>query len=375
MSARKSNRIIRHPERGNIGLKLVDRYLGIPLVRLLGLLRKKSGRTISPVARRAAFLQTAAIGDTVLLSAIVKDFNKAFPGCFILIFTGSSNYETACLIPGVNEVVKLAIKNPLRALKRIRQAGFFDVWFDCGPWPRLNAVMTYYAHAALKIGFETSNQYRHYVYDRAERHSSQTHELDNYRNLLRACGIKDCSNLPGLNAAGSKKIPRRIAIHMFAGGARAYLKEWPDDRWVALIDRLVESGYSVCLTGAPVDRERALTIQERVNNRDNVAVVAGTHNLRETAELLGSSELVISVDTGIMHIASAMGCRLISLHGPTSPKRWGPLNAEAIALSATSACSPCISLGFESTCKDPKCMRETSIEDVYSTVIQQLSRR
>lgn len=374
MSANRGNKIRHHPERGNAKLKFFDRYLGIPLVYGLGLFKKKSHYVVPDEVRKAAFLHTAAIGDTVISSAMVQDFKRAFPNSHITFFTGSSNHETACLIPGIDVVSKLSVKSPLEAVKQIKNAGSFEVWFDCGPWPRLNAIYTFFADAAVKIGFQTDKQYRHYVYDRAVRHSSHVHEIENYRNLLHAFGIKDCGSLPFLRTDGSRRIPGRIAIHMFPGGSRSYLKEWPDDRWSDLISMLVAKGNTVFLTGTAVNRERAVAIQERVKDRERVTVVAGMQKLLEVMGLLRSSQLVISVDTGIMHIASALGCNLISLHGPTSPRRWGPLNADAIPLHANIACSPCLSLGFESGCNDPKCMQAISVDDVYSHVERLLNQ-
>ena len=188
MSANSEAKIRRHPERGNSVLKLLDRYVGIPIVCVLGLFkfRRLSGDERGP--KRIGLLQTAAIGDTVLSSAIVANLKHAFPAAQLTFFTGSSNYEIACLIPHIDKVVKLPVARPLGAIRSIRQAGTFDLWIDFGPWPRLNAIWTFFARAGLTVGFKTIGQYRHAVYDRVAHHSEVTHELENYRGLLRAAG-------------------------------------------------------------------------------------------------------------------------------------------------------------------------------------------
>ena len=366
MSANKSKNSKRHPERGNSALRFVDRYVGIPLTFGLGLLRHKRGHLPEHDVRSAAFLQTAAIGDTVLSSAIVKDFKKRYPHSRITFFTGSSNYETAGLIPGVDTIIKLPIKNPFKALKLIRRRGTFDFWFDLGPWPRFNAVLSCFARSGISVGFQTENQYRHYPYDVAVKHSLLKHEIDNYRSLLKGIGISDTTGLPALNIAAGPLQKKQIVIHLFPGGSRSYLKEWEKSRWIELIALFTGQGYTVFLTGAAPDRERASAIKAQVPDPDRVSVVAGSLTLRKVAELLSTSQLTISVDTGIMHLASALGCNLVSLHGPTSPKRWGPLNSNAIHLYGNMSCSPCLSLGFESNCRDPKCMDAISVEEVFS---------
>ncbi len=366
MSATKSKTGERHPERGNRALRFVDRAVGIPLTFGLGLLRRKRGQLLDRDVRRAAFLQTAAIGDTVLSSAIVRDFKKRYPHARITFFTGSSNYEAAGLIPGIDRIIKLPIKSPLKALKLIRRSGTFDVWIDFGPWPRFNAVLSYFSRSRTTVGFQTEKQYRHYLYDVTIQHSPLKHEIDNYRALLKGIGISDAAGLPALNIEAGTIQKKQIVIHLFPGGSRSYLKEWEESRWVELIALFADKGYTVFLTGAASDRERAEAIKARVPDPGRVSVVAGSLTLRKVAELLSSSQLTISVDTGIMHLASALGCNLIALHGPTSPKRWGPLNHNAIHLYGGTSCSPCLSLGFESSCEDPTCMTAITVEEVFA---------
>lgn len=374
MSAHKSKRIKRHPERGNRALRFVDRYAGIPLAFGLGLMRRKRGRCPDGDVRNAAFLQTAAIGDTVLSSAIIQDFKTRHPHSRITFFTGASNYEAAGLVQGVDMIIKLPVKNPFKALKLIRQAGRFDIWIDFGPWPRLNALFSYFANAGTAVGFRTKHQHRHYPYDVAVQHSPRKHEIDNYRALLQGIGISGTAGLPALNIEACPVQEKQIVMHMFPGGSRSYLKEWKEQRWIELIALFADKGYTVYLTGAAPDREKASVMKARVPNSDRVFVVAGSRTLREVAELLSSSQLVISVDTGIMHVASALGCNLISLHGPTAPKRWGPLNKNSIALYNGERCSPCLSLGFESSCRDPQCMNAISVDEVLAAASRLLNQ-
>lgn len=374
MSAGRAPKIRRHPERGSKVLKLIDRYAGIPFVCLLGLFRPRRAGDPPREPRRIGLLQTAAIGDTVLSSAIVANLKHLFPDAHLSFFTGASNYEIACLIPGIDSVVKLPIASPVEAIGMIRSAGTFDLWIDFGPWPRLNAVLTFFARADVKTGFKTAGQHRHAVYDRIALHSEEAHELGNYRMLLRAAGIAVDDSPPELLRETVPVVQDRIVAHLFPGGSRSYLKEWPEDRWAGLLDALAERGMTIFLTGAGVDRERALHVRDLMKNRNAVQVVAGKQDMKAVVQLLQSSRLVISVDTGIMHIASALGVDLVSLHGPTAPDRWGPLNRNAAAIRSAGGCRPCISLGFDSDCEDPRCMQRITVDEVLAAVEGMLSR-
>jgi len=361
-SAKKHNN-----ERGSARLRFFDRYLGIPVVLVLSLFTKKD-KIISSGIQKIAFLKTSAIGDTILLSAVVRDLRERYPDAHLTFFTGGSNHEAVRLLSGINRIIKLPIKNPLRAIRVVKDAGEFNVWIDFDSWPRLNAILTFFADADFKIGFKTKGQFRQYIYDLAVEHSGKIHELYNYKNLLKPLNING-KNLPFIEGKidiDSKD--RMIVIHMFPGGSRSYLKEWSEENWIQLINTLRDSGCKIYLTGSKADRERALKIAEGVKDRGLIYVAAGERDLQETAQLLKSSKLVISVDTGIMHLSSALGCNLISLHGPTSPKRWGPLNTNSISIQSDSPCSPCLNLGFEDVCRDNQCMRAIKVEAVLKKV-------
>lgn len=355
-------------ERGNKVLRFLDRYIGIPIVCFLGLLKSKK-RLIKDDhnLKRFAFLKTAAIGDTVLLSAAIRDLKAVYSDVDLTLFTGFSNYEIANQIKGIENIICIPTTDPLKAIRIIRESGIFDIWCDFGSWPRLDAMFSFFSHARYKIGFKTQNQFRHYAYDVYVEHSEEEHEVENYKDLLRQINIIG-DNMPFLDSESCYNDENIVAVHMFPGGSRSYLKEWPEQNWISLIQSIVDSDYKVYITGAKENREMALRIGDSILRREFIYVTAGEYNLRETISLINSSQLVISVDTGIMHIASALDRNLISLHGPTSKKRWGPLNKKSVVISAELECSPCISLGFDSKCRDNRCMKHITVERVLAAV-------
>ena len=355
-------------ERGSELLKFLDRYLGIPVIFTLGVFRRK--RKKPQLIEKIALLKTAAIGDTVLLSAVIRDIKERLSNARITFFTGSSNYEIAKIIAETFsnvDVIKLPIKNPLSAISIIKQYEF-DVWLDFGTWPRLNALFSHFANAKFKVGFKTKNQYRHYIYDVVVEHSNGIHEVFNYKNILKQINIEG-TNLPRIElGVNIKRNDKLIVIHMFPGGSKSYLKEWSETYWVQLINYLTSKGYFVALTGAKVDRNRALHIYNLCNKKNLISVVAGKLSLRDVIFLLKKSSLVVSVDTGIMHLASALNCNLVALHGPTSCRRWGPLNKNSIAIQSPLECSPCLNLGFEYGCDENRCMKAISVNTVIEAV-------
>ncbi len=310
-------------ERANSLLRFLDRYAGIPLIFILGFFRKK--RALPSEINRIALLKTAGIGDLVLLTAIIKDLKEKFSS--ITLFVGSSNEEMAELIPGI-EVVKLPITHPLQAIKLLRKTSF-DVWLDFGPWPRINALFSYFAKAKYTIGFHSFKEYRHYIYDNVFLHKKDCHELENFRQLLTPF-ISFPKHLPHLNLPIS--FSKKVVIHCFKAGVDKQYYMWPKERWICLIDQLTGLGFECLLTGGKEDAKEALALKELCQNKELVSSFAGLLSLKQTTELLAHSFSIISIDTGIMHLAAALQKPVICLHGLASPLRWGAIGKNVFAL-------------------------------------------
>jgi ADP-heptose:LPS heptosyltransferase len=355
--------------RGNRKLRLVDRYLGIPAVYLAGLLRSK--RTLPSDPRTIGLLNTAAIGDTVLMSAVVPDIRQRYPNATIALLVGPSNYPAARMIEGVDYLVQLKVFNPGAALQELRSR-CLDILLDFGPWSRLNSLYTILGGARFTAGFRTPQQYRHFGFDLAVEHSANVHELENHRRLVRAIGV-DPSHLPSLGKIdhGEEPVPGvagSIVCHMWPGGSGAELKEWPTERWLALASAFTKDGYRLILTGSPDQHalnERFMSLLGP-RARNAVSNLAG-RSLVETARILSQAALVVSVNTGVMHMAAAAHVPLVALHGPTNVNRWGPISDHAIAISSPDPGCGYLNLGFEYPrgCP-PKCMATISSDMVLA---------
>jgi heptosyltransferase I len=331
--------------------RLADRFAGSAILYVKGIFRKK--RSLPEEVHRAAFLKTAALGDTVLISAIVRDFKAAHPRAELVFVCGDDNAAIAEMTEGVNTVVRINHKRPLEAVRTVKALGNFNLVIDFGSWPRFDAYIASCFSSKCTVGFETENQKRHYCYDITVKHSGELHELSNYRNLAEAAGIRPVY-MPELNIDKDLRIKGRVIFHMFSGGRKYLAKEWSRENWLVLAEELISKDYEIILTGSGNDAERALEFAE-----ESGAEFAGELTLDETAFLLTGSELVISVNTGIMHMAAALGCRVVDICGPVKPERWGGKGTNVISLACA---EPYISLGFEEG--DENCMEEITPEDV-----------
>jgi heptosyltransferase I len=344
-------------DRGNLLLRRADFLIGIPLVLILGLFRlKKRPLPDNNRIKKIGVLATAAIGDTILLSSVLKDIKGAYPKAEMTLFTGGTNKAISGMICPQDKLITLEVSRPDQSVRQIRKEGYFDLWIDCGPWPRINSVLTAFSKTRCAIGFRTPGQFRHYVYDRTAFHSKEQHEMDNLRDLAQAAGVVSRSQ-PSMEPQWSAdKSGDYTVIHMIPGGYMSHFKEWSPDNWTVLINSLNSAGHKVVLTGAPGDKNKTDNVVASCAHRELLEDKAGALSLKELPSLLAGARLVISVNTGIMHMAAALNCPLIALHGPTSVKRWGPVSDRAINFEATSSSAGCLDLGFEYDKKDPRSM-------------------
>ena len=129
------------------------------------------------------------------------------------------------------------------------------------------------------------------------------------------------------------------AVAVFAPGAAHATKRWPAAHWAALAGRLAARGLTPLIVGGALDRGLASRIE-------GVRSVAGVFSLQETGALLARARVVVSGDTGVMHMATAVGAPVVALFGPTV-RQFGflPYRARAEVLERPLDCRPCSAMG------------------------------
>jgi ADP-heptose:LPS heptosyltransferase len=102
-------------------------------------------------------------------------------------------------------------------------------------------------------------------------------------------------------------------------GAASVARRWPVERWADVIAELRADGHRVVLTGTEAGLCRALSAASGAED------LSGRLTIHQLAERLAAAALVICSDTGLAHLATALGVRSVTLFGPVPPARWGPV--------------------------------------------------
>lgn len=152
-----------------------------------------------------------------------------------------------------------------------------------------------------------------------------------------------------------------------APGAAHFTKRWPVDRWEALARR-IRSNADLVVLGGPGDRQLAESIATA--GGDVAASAAGLFTLDGTAALLKRSRALISCDTGVLHLATAVGTPVVGLYGPTVEEfGFFPYQARSTVLQRNLSCRPCSTHGGP-VCPlgHHRCMTEILPEEVAAAV-------
>lgn len=355
--------------RGNPWLKKIDRALGIPIVRALGLAPKRS---LPKQVRSIGVLRTAAIGDTLLLRGILEDVRAGAAERRLVLITGRTNAEAGALVAsGVAEHVVVPEKNPVSALATIRGLQL-DAMVDTGSWPRLDAVLSALSGASFRVGFSTAGESRHFAYDAVVEHSAAVHEVENFRSLFRAIGVVS-SRDPSLAGVTLAELPADlvsqpyVVFHPWSGGYKGHIKEWPLDRWIALGQQLRSYGR-ILITGGGSETPRSDALASELNRSATVAAAARNLSLSQTARLLKGARAVVSVNTGVAHLAAMVGAPTVCLDGPTPPSRWGPIGPRVDSVTSSFPGCGYLNLGFEYEGQRTDCMLGIDVARVAAAV-------
>ncbi|MFI5271614.1 MAG: lipopolysaccharide heptosyltransferase II [Ktedonobacterales bacterium] len=165
-----------------------------------------------------------------------------------------------------------------------------------------------------------------------------------------------------------------VAIH--AGARNGQAKRWPPERIAALADRLAyELDALVVLTGAPSEQPLAREVLRHTTAR--VVNLVGRTTIPELVALLAAADVLVTGDSGPLHIACAVRTPLVALHGPTDPALSGPTASDAIVVRQTLWCSPCYDASATAECRfsNPVCMKQIAPDTVFAAVATQLRRR
>lgn len=349
--------------------KQIDTVVGPLLVRLASSIKPRHKPTHSPGS--ILVIRPGGIGDAVLLVPAVKALHKLLPHATITILAEKRNASVFRLCPEVKQQVLMydAHGGLMTALK-----GNYDVVIDTEQWHRLSAVVARLIRAPMLIGYATNERARLFTHPVAYSHDD--YEAGSFLNLLTPLGIevgaasKRFLVVPVDAARRGKELLAPLAGQQFVTifpGASIPERRWGADRFRRVAELLARCGIAVAVVGGKEEMAQgeAIIVAEGMGLN-----LAGWTSLGETAAVIDRSALLLSGDSGVLHIAVGLGKPTVSLFGPGRAKKWAPRGEDHIVINKGLSCSPCTAFGTTPPCpEDARCMGEITADEVFNAVM------
>lgn len=324
--------------------------------------------------RSLLIIRPGGIGDALLLASSVNALKKNFPQVHITFLAELRNAGVFNLIPDVDKVLRY--DNPGEFFKTLQ--GRYDVVIDTEQWHRLSAVVARLVRAPIKIGFDTNERRR--MFTHGIRYDQNAYEPDNFLALLEPLEINSKGNigtasllLPPQAVINASKLLQPLCsdvyVVIFPGGSIKE-KRWGAERFSLVSKQLAENGYRIVVVGGREDREAGDMIAGAGGLN-----LAGMTTLAETAAVIARSCLVISGDSGVLHLAVGLDILTVSLFGPGNAAKWAPKGEKHIVLNHKLSCSPCTRFGTTPPCPNGvSCMVAITPDEVVAASLSQLKR-
>ena len=306
---------------------------------------------------RILIIKPSSLGDIVHSMPTVAALRQRFPSARI---TWLVKREWAAVLEGnphLDEVLALDLspKGWLAAIRAVR-AGRFDTVVDLQGLLR-SAVLGWISGAPVRIGFTNGREGSPWFYtERVPVPSPSMHAVDRYLLTAKYLGADPGEVKPSeFSLPHDAQAQARVEVLLAAAGvhagatlvamnpsARWNTKRWPLDSFAAVGDRLQQDGTArVVLIGGRDERHVGKQVLRAM--RTAPIDLMGQTTLKELIALLRRARLLVTNDSGPMHLAAAVGTPVIALFGPTDPARTGPYGAGHTVLRSGVPCSPCFS--------------------------------
>jgi ADP-heptose:LPS heptosyltransferase len=382
--------------------RAIVRAADVALGAVASIARRGTTRQRPETPQRILLLRLERIGDLLMALPAIRDVRSLAPSADIDLVVGEWNASLARAIPSVTRVMTLDARwlardagglgmPALITEARRWRSQRYDLAINFEPDVRSN-LLTALSGATWTVGWTSGGGGP--VLDVSVDFDPRAHTIVNARRLVRTAfdrtppdsarsliAIPDAAVLAASDRLGSSGTRSGPRVGMHVSGGRA-IKQWDLDRFAEVAARLIDDCHAtVVLTGSRADRPLITTVKTAVAPRP-VVDATGEVDLVELAAMLQQLDLLVTGDTGPMHLAYTVGTPVVAVFGPSAPHRYGPMGPADRIVRVDLACSPCNRIRQPpSRClgHTPDCLTGVSVDAVFdaarSVLDQQLLRR
>lgn len=308
------------------------------------------------------------------MQPMVARIRQTYPAAVITVMAPGWCLGLLSRMPGVDKV----IENPfghgaLRLKERFRLgrslAGQFDRCYVL-PNSLKSALVPWFAQIEQRIGFV--GEFRHGLLNDARRLDkiALPRMVERFAVLAEAPDVTKPTHVPNPALSSSTEQQtaalnklgldlNRPALTLCPGAEYGPAKRWPTRHFAAVAQAAIDKGWQVWILGSNKDESLA---QEIVALTPAATNLCGKTSLEDAIDLLAHSRAAITNDSGLMHVAAAVGTELIAIYGSSSPGFTPPLSEKAVIRSLNLECSPC----FKRECPlgHTRCLNDLKPEEI-----------
>ncbi len=335
--------------------------------------------------KKVLIIKPSSLGDIIHALPVANALKDAVPGINIDWAVFKAYEPVLAGHPAISNIIAFdRNKGGFGEISRFAmalRAGEYDAVIDLQGLLR-SGLMTLFCRAGRKIGFRNAREGAGFFYNEKIRVTdTEMHAVDRYLLAIGAFGIApprtpqfDIATGPA-DLAEAGRILKNAGIDegeefaVIAPSARWITKRWEAEKFSRLALELKERmGLKYIFIGS-ADEAGVMSGLEDLAGRESFAF--GKTSLKGLAALLGRARLIITNDSGPMHIAAAMGTKVLAIFGPTIPGRTGPYGRGHRVITSGAACSPCL----KRECPEKNnmmCMKDITVENVFRAAEEML---
>lgn len=377
----------------------LDAAVGLPLCALAfvaGLPLRWLPRRAPAQVRRILVVKFLGLGSVLLATPLLEQLRQRYPGARISFLTFAGQAELVARLPGVDEVIEVPKHNPFALLLRVPglllglRRRRFDVAIDLEFYSRLSNLVSWGSGATQRIGFFVRQRWRGSlltdpVYFNATRPYGEA-----VLALLHPLGVErpgPAEPLVGPVVSRQEErgawarlvtlgVPERgglVVVNVNASDL-CHERRWPAERYAELVGRFGSEVAHVdrfVFIGGPGEEAMVAEVLAGVDEdvRPRCLDLSGRTTLVELSVLLARAAVLVTNDSGPMHLAASLGLPTISFFGPETPRLYGPVGDRHLVFYSGHWCSPCLSVynaKIAMCAGENECMRRIGLDEVVS---------
>ncbi len=324
-------------------------------------------------------LRTSAIGDVTHVVPLVRTLQQAWPQTSLTWIIGKLERKLVGDLPGVAFVTfdKSAGWAGMREVHRVLRGRHFDALLQMQVAMRSN-LLSLGIKATQRIGYDAarSKDLHGLVINRRIPARSGEHVLDALGSFVEPLGLKQTQvrwDIPvpdEAHAWAAEALPGDTPTLLVSPTSSHALRNWRPERYAAVMDYAAGRGWRVALIGGPSSGERAMADAVLAACQRTPLDLTSKDTLKRLMAMLARAQLVLTPDSGPMHMANAVGTKVLGLHAASNPDRSGPYSDRRWCVDRYDAAAqkyfgkPASELAWGSKIERPGVMDLISVDDV-----------